>query len=112
MGLMQACSEEAAQSATDRRCHYEFDVIFRRRYFYSTLTLALASFVLNMVEYGTAFAEPQVLPQTSAELPAGIQLLVKYTINIPVRLGVTVLANMLSCRASLVLGFAGCMSSG
>jgi len=82
----------------------QLGMIFSRRLICSTLVLCFAAFSLNLNEYGIAYAEPRVLPGAHGPMPPAWLLLMKYMVNIPVRLGAAIPAEMLGRQRALALG--------
>jgi len=84
--------------------HEQLAMIFSRRLICNTVIICFSSFALNFNEYGIAYAEPRVLPDAHGPMLPAWLLLLKYTVNIPVRLGVAVPAANLSRQKTLALG--------
>lgn len=97
--------EEQSKGRAPLPWRAQMSVIFGPRQVYSTLFICMGVFTVNLVEYGTAYAEPRVFQGTHASLVAGLQLALKYLINIPLRVIVTCLVVVLGKKLSGILGF-------
>jgi len=97
-------SSTALVAQQPKSLNAQFTMIFSPRLIRSTIVLCFASFALNFNEYGIAYAEPRLLPSTHGPMPPAWLLLVKYVINIPVRLCVAVPAAWLGRQMTLAIG--------
>jgi hypothetical protein len=99
----------AESNKVDSPWHFQLSIVFGRHFWYCSLVLVVANFSKNLTEFGTAFAEPLIL-QSTGGLAAGWQLLVKYSMGIPIRFLVIIPAMMLSRKANLVIASVACIA--
>lgn len=79
--------------------------IFRHDLVQCTCVIALACYVMNVVTKGLAYAQPRVLPETGASLPAGWQQLVMSIVAIPLCLVAAILAQYFPRKISLLASY-------
>mmetsp|Transcript_17906 Transcript_17906/g.39331 ORF Transcript_17906/g.39331 Transcript_17906/m.39331 type:complete len:504 (-) Transcript_17906:156-1667(-) len=84
-----------------------FKVIFGRHLCYPTVALMVVTFTINFVEYGTAYAEPVIFSSLQeGRMPAGQQLLMKYSVAVVLRTFMLLPAMFLSRTMALMSGLA------
>jgi len=80
-------------------------IVVSRPLLYLTCVAAFNVLTANLVEHGSAYAEPRVFGRvTHSRMDAGWQLLVKYMTSIPVRIVILILGSLMTHKQQLILG--------